>query len=776
MTSKKTFSIVLTALISLSSISHVYAEEVTKAATSVSTSDITTSSPISEGNSKVSKDNAKSIAKKILKDYFDVSIDETKYQTNVNFTPDYQVGANTKNYIWQINWNYHNEEKDVNINVSVDATTGKVINVDIMTNLRGQASGIANLTEDQAKEIGENFLNKISPQEFSQCKLTKNDNVNYRLKGDPTTYNFNYCRVVNGIPFLGNYLNVNVDSVTGKIRSYGFRWSNTQLPSQDSIISEEKATQLFKDNLNLDLKYIPYRDDYSYNNKTQTTKIVYMPDMSTGVSLDATEGKMLDYDNTSTFDKKTADLNEDQKKSFVGSYKPVQKLDKELSSSSAETIMKALVKDIYGDGYDIGSINYQDNNNGYSSVLTCWSGNFTKKDSNNAFGEQGQITIDSSTGKLVSISKFSLIDKFGTGNDNSTPKLTWEQAYDKSIETVKKYFPDKVKDINTKQTYINRTVYYNNIPQTDRSYGFNFNRLVNGISYQDDAINISFNSITGEINNIDSRWTQNLNVPSSNGIMSKDDAQSIFFNTYKPQLQYALFNSSKDPKNSDLGVKLIYGILDGLQYGQLNGIDAVKGTFIDYNGQEIDNNAELFKAKIKGSAVEKELSILASLGIVDTKNFDLNKQITRADLIKMLVNAKGYRPYMLDSAPNLKINYSGAKGDETYKYLQMAVLYGVLDNSGDFRGDEKITREEMVKDVVKLLGYDKLAQAKEIFILSYSDASDISPDNSGYAAISKGLGLTNDTDNKFKPKDQITMTDAAVTIYRALNSLRGSGY
>lgn len=776
MISKKTFSIILTTLISLSFVFPAYADESSKKAINVSTSNITSGSTISEEISKISKEGAKDIAKKVLKDYFDVSIDETKYQTNVNFTPDYQVGVNNKNYIWQINWNSHDEEKDVNINVSVDGTTGKAINVDIMTNVRGQAAGIANITEDQASEIGKNFLNKINPKEFSQCKLVKDDNSNYRLKGDPTTYNFNYCRVVNSIPFLGNYLNVNVDSVTGKIRSYSFRWNNNQLPTQDGIISQEKANQLFKDNLNLDLKYIPYRDDYGYSNKTKTTKIAYMPDMSRGVNLDAKEGKMLDYDNTSTFDKKTTDLDEDQKKSFVGSYKPIQKLDKELSSNSAEAIMKTLIREIYGDGYDIGSTNYQDNNNAYGSGLTYWSGNFTKKDSNNGFEDQGQITIDSLTGQLVSINKFNPIDKFDTNNDNATPKLTWEQAYGKAVETVKKYFPDKVKDINTKQNYINRTVYYNNIPQIDRSYVFNFNRLINGISYQDDAININFNSITGEIANIDSRWTQDLNVPSSNGIISNGDAQNIFFNTYKPQLQYTLFNTSKDPKNSDLGVKLVYSILDGLQYRQLNGIDAFKGTFIDYNGQEIDNSTELFKAKIKGSAVERELTILASLGIVETKDFDLNKQITRTDLIKMLVNAKGYRPYILDSTPTLKINYSGSKGDETYKYLQMAVSYGVLDNSGDFKGDEKITREEMVKDVVKLLGYDKLAQSKGIFMLSYSDAGDITSGNSGYVAISKGLGLTNDTNNKFRPKDQVTMTDAAVTIYRALNSLRGNGF
>lgn len=773
MTSKKTLSIVLTALISFSLPSSVYAQEIGK---TVSSSVTFNSKTVSESNSKISKDEAKVISKKFLKDYFDFTIDDTKYQVNVNFTPDYQLGTNNKNYIWQLNWNSHDQEKDVNVNVAVDATNGKVNNVDIMTSFRGQASGIATLTEDQAKEIAVKFLNKINPQEFSQCKLMQNTSMSYGWKGDPTSYNFNFCRVTNNIPFPGNFLNVTVDSITGKIRSYAFRWNDYKLPSQDGLISQEKANQIFKDNLNLDLKYVPYRDEYGYDIKTKTTKIAYMPDMSNGINIDAKEGKILNYNNTSPLDKKVTDLDENQKKSFIESYKPVQKLDKELTSNAAEAIMKSLVKELYGDGYDIDSTSYQDNNNMYRSGLACWSSHFIKKGANYDFGDQGQISIDSSTGQLVSINKFNPVDKFGSSNNASTPKITWEQSYSKSIDIIKKYFPDRVKDINTKQTYIKNIEYYNNMPQLDTSYVFNFNRVINGLTYQNDSISISFSSTTGEITSLDSRWTQDLNLPSTNGIISKSDAQNIFFSTYKPQLQYTLFNTSKDPKNSELGVKLIYSVLDGLQYGQLNGVDAFNGKFIDYNGQEINNNFEAFKAKIKGSSAEKELSILASLGVIDTKDFDLNKQITKTDLVKILVNAKGYRPYMLENSPALKINYSGSKDDETYKYLQMAVSYGMLDNSGDFNGSEKVTKEEAIKALVKLLGYDKLAQAKGIFTLSYSDANDITPSNIGYVAISKGLGLTNDTDNKFRPKDQITISELAINVYRALNSLRSSGY
>jgi len=129
---------------------------------------------------------------------------------------------------------------------------------------------------------------------------------------------------------------------------------------------------------------------------------------------------------------------------------------------------------------------------------------------------------------------------------------------------------------------------------------------------------------------------------------------------------------------------------------------------------------------------------------------------------------------MSNPVGDLKINYGGKKGDETYKYLQQAVTYGILENSGDFKGDEIVTREEMVKYIVKLAGYDKLAQAKDTFVVKYSDASDITPENLGYVAIARALGFDNAADNKFKPKDKVIISDAAVSIYKVLDVLRKS--
>ena len=774
MRNKKTFFILLCAMISIGAAAPIYAQEVgVKSITSSSA--IVAGSLTNENNSKISKDDAKNIAKKALSEYLGITIDETQYQTDVSFRPNYMQVTTSKDYIWQIAWNSNSQNKNVNINISVDANSGKITNIDSYTFNNSQSTTVATITEDKAKEIGESFLKKINSQEFPKCTLVDSSDFNNGMRGDLSGYNFTYNRKENGIPFLGNYVSVGVDGVTGKIRSYSIMWSDKQVPEipKDGIIEQAKANQILKDNLKLQLKYILIRDQNGMSDSNQNLKLVYMINSTSGINIDAKEGKMLDAYNLDLAQKKVKDLDVTHKKTFIDSYKPLQKLSKELDSNSAETIMKKIVQEIYGDSYDIQSTNYQENNMGFGTNVSCWSGQFTKKGVANGFGNQGSIQIDSSTGQLVSINKFNPYGELASASDtNVHPTLTWEQAYDKAISIVQKQLPDKVKNISTEQTYIPSTSYYNNIAQVDREYGFYFNRLINGIPYQNDSISVQFDTTTGDLTNINCTWADNFKIPSVEGIMSAEDAQKIFFTKYTPKLSYLLVNTSKDLKNPIMEAKLVYSLESGLQYSQFNNIDSNTGKFVDYSGQESNNNFAAFKLKIKGSPQEKELSVLASQGIINTLEFDLNKQVSRLDLIKMLVNIKGYRYYSPGGIEDILINYGGKKGDETYKYLQQAVSYGILENSGEFKGDEIVTREEMIKYIVKFAGYDMLAKAKDTFVAKFSDTSDISPENLGYVAISRALGFDNGIDNKFKPKEKVTISDAAVSIYKVLDILR----
>ena len=64
--------------------------------------------------------------------------------------------------------------------------------------------------------------------------------------------------------------------------------------------------------------------------------------------------------------------------------------------------------------------------------------------------------------------------------------------------------------------------------------------------------------------------------------------------------------------------------------------------------------------------------------------------------------------------------------------------------------------------------YDKVADIKGIFTVSFRDAGSISEDLHGYVAIASGLGIVKGDGVNFKPKKETTRGEAAVMIYNYL--------
>jgi predicted P-loop ATPase/GTPase len=233
-----------------------------------------------------------------------------------------------------------------------------------------------------------------------------------------------------------------------------------------------------------------------------------------------------------------------------------------------------------------------------------------------------------------------------------------------------------------------------------------------------------------------------------------------------------MINRSRDVKNPDMEVKLVYRLNARTPYYAFMNIDAYTGKFLTYEGEEIDEQQDQFQEKIKGHPAQKELSILASQGIIDAKSFEADREITRMEAIEMLVKAKGYRAYRISDVEILKFS-DFSMDDVNYRYLQMAVKYGILENKKmTFKPDEKITREEMAEMLVKLLQYDKLAKAKDIYALPFADAAEVHQEKLGYVAICKGLQIIEGKDGYFRPKDPATMGEMAVAVYKALENIK----
>jgi len=150
-------------------------------------------------------------------------------------------------YIWYISFD--------NAYGEVDAKSGEVISIHSY-NL--ESSSNKNMTKDEAKNIAESFLKKVTPDKFAKTKYEDIENpilkINVIQEGN--IYSLNYVRLVNGIEFSSNSLRVEVDKTKGKIIGYDSNWyDNASFPDISQAMSKEQAFNKIKNIAGFSLQY-----------------------------------------------------------------------------------------------------------------------------------------------------------------------------------------------------------------------------------------------------------------------------------------------------------------------------------------------------------------------------------------------------------------------------------------------------------------------------------------------------------------------------------------
>jgi hypothetical protein len=721
---------------------------------------------------KITKDEAKKIAKAKFKEYLGYVLDESKLQASVNLSPYYSF---PNNYTWMIYWNSTEQKKGVNLQAVIDANSGKVLSLrkNDYDNTKNQPS-IPAITYESAKKSAESFLNKIAADKIKDIKLSsKQEGTNYYKDYTSLNYNLNYKRVANGIPFDGNYINIEVDGINGKVIGFDINWfEDLKLPSTGGVITAAKAEELMKKNLPLEMNYFTYISKYGVNGQGPTTKLAYNITELTSLTIDAATGEVVNYMNGSNSKTEIKNITDTEREDLYKKAVVPAPAAKEMTKNEAEAVIKNKLKLLFGDEYQVQQLSYSENTNNKMNESSSWSADFSRSN-NGSMLLSGSISIDALTGGVL---YFYSYDNDMKDNSNFTPQLTWEAAYYKALNAVALHFPDKIKNIDMKQTHITNNEKAAEGTSVDRIYYFSFPRTVNGIKYTDNSISVSIDTKTGYIQHMSSTWTNNISFAGTENAINTAEAQKIIFNQYKPELAYVIIPKDTAVAATTYDIKLLYRLTSSENSTAAAYIDAFTGKYLDYSGEEIIKISKEFFAKVKGNKYENELTILAYQGILDTNAFNMSKQVTRLDLIKMLVDAKGYRPYIIaESAP---LKYSNiTKADSNYSYLQLAVYYGFLENKdGIIDLNEKISREEMAKALVILLSYGDLAKATNIFKVNAKDSAKVDKSYIGYTAIAEGLMILQVENSNIRPKDIATSLELALGVYMVLGNLRNSVY
>ncbi|MHB1421343.1 MAG: PepSY domain-containing protein [Bacillota bacterium] len=208
---------------------------------------------------------------------------------------------------WSFSWSDVKTAVDrpAYLNARVNAVTGELLGFDRNVPLVSLESrqGTKQLSREESRKIVEDFLKKIQPERFSQVKLQENGDPVYKplAEGEQTpNSNFTYWRTVNGLSFPDHGFSVAVNTETGEIASYDFRWSDLEFPLLEGVLDRSTATDRYLTRQPLSLQYIQI---YSPNGDREI-RLVYRPlsaanapqeamtDAWTGVALDW-EGKPL---------------------------------------------------------------------------------------------------------------------------------------------------------------------------------------------------------------------------------------------------------------------------------------------------------------------------------------------------------------------------------------------------------------------------------------------------------------------------------------------------
>lgn len=243
---------------------------------------------IDKSKNYITKDAAIKAAKKYI------AIPAEYTQENANMYANYADG----NAVWSLSWNYNNQAKNKYgyISANIDATSGEMIGFyKGGTDIDTPSDKKNTYTKEQGKKLAEQFIEKIQPDLLKQTEYRENPYEHANPIDKIVVQNFNFLRIVNGIPCFNEGVIVNVSLKTGEITSYNKTWSKGIFPEITKNITLAQAYESLFKNLSFQLKYFKYFDySKSYGNITPQIKLAYMME-PTYENIDPKTGEILDY-------------------------------------------------------------------------------------------------------------------------------------------------------------------------------------------------------------------------------------------------------------------------------------------------------------------------------------------------------------------------------------------------------------------------------------------------------------------------------------------------
>lgn len=631
---------------------------------------------------------------------------------------------------------------------------------------------------DAAQQIALQFIDKIASDYKGQIQYNPDYGVQLLppLTGE-VVHSLRYDRLVHDIPYVDNYIELEVDS-EGHIRRFSLQWDDTiSFPKVDAKLTAEEANDKLRAVAAPQLTYIvPY-------------------------NMQGERKPLLSYElQPITIDAVTGELKVQSRDSYgrggtisetAVSEKPLGEEPKAGAVTEKQAIDAVKAAFRMPAGAELNSSNYSESNNENTGVTEAyWQLDWTVKKDGKEIGS-ASASVNGRTGVVRQFYTYAYDEQ----NKSSGSVVTLEQASSAAVDAVKKHLPWLTDELyfvkpDPKQ-------YEGLNAGESRRYYFNFVHKIHGASVEYDNVNLTIDTSTGEIVSYDASLS-NFDYPAQAPVLiKKEQAVASWLDYYRTQLTYRLqqsytFNGQPipiekyklmiasgevrgDEVEKTTEAELVYQLVPRLIDEQVF-LDAETGGWRNRQTGELTQLEKSKALDIEGHFAQRQLELMVAYKALDVKNGLVrpNEPVTRGELIKMLVLARssGRSPNMM-SAKQLSggdASFNDVASDSSYfVYVESALEQNLIDvGDGSFNPDGKVSRDEMSELIVRALGYNALANYDHIFKASFKDSNQI--ENKGQAAIVVGLKIMSLSDGKFLPKKQVTRGEASVAFFRYLQS------
>lgn len=667
----------------------------------------------------------------------------------------FSSGYNNYNFheAWSLNWS-SSQEPGGNFNAQVDANTGDIINVNSWKSVPNPGNGfqLPAVTAADAKNIAINLVNRLLTDRSAELQLIPDDNQIVPIsRYGPSTYSVRWQRVINGIPFSGNGVTVQVSGDDGHIMSYNLNWTKTDFPAAKDVITKDKARQIFEGISMLELQYfMPPVIRPLVAGEKPPVQLVYQLNNAYNGAIDALTGEPLKLQNGQWLNRPDSPDGMGGMPSKAGSAPPLTPQEQDEVARNAKLISKddavAAVKRWVEipDNLILRGLNLDSyGGNGDNPV---WSLNWNSSTSEDGKPVYMYARVDAATGELLAFNQ----SYSSQGNDK--PQEPDRNKAQQIAETfLKQIQPEKFAMVQIDKT-INNGFPGKPLPNPGVMQSFYYRRVVNGLAFPANGMNVTVDTQSGRIISYDLNWS-NRQFADQTNILSQKQVVDLFLQDRPLTLSYVQIYDQGQPGQ----IRLVYQPVSNPGVPVSNVLDAKTGKFLDWQGNPVSQALRAYHfSDIAGNPAEKEISLLGQAGLFGEYGdiFKPDENITVVSLVKtlfMLQNGTWYVNGLADDG-----------------ILKRAKTQGWLKE--DLPAGSPVSRELLAKVMIRFLSLERIAQLKETYQIPYQDVASLSPESIGYIALAKALGVLQVSGANLEPDHPVSRAEAAVAIVKALGS------